>query len=159
MKEVKDEYQAARDYTLKLLSMYLRTEGELYNKLREKGYSEKVSAELIEELKSQEYIDDKRYITEYIQHQIKNRPCGKFLLIKKLLKKGVSKDLIDEVLPGFMDEKEELKCARIVTERKLPAIHKDSKKKKGAALATFLASRGFSGSVVREILEEEGFLE
>ena len=159
MDETKDEYQEARDYALKLLSVYLRTERELCMKLREKGFSEKVSEELIKELKEEEYIDDKQYIAEYIQHQVKNRPCGKFLLIQKLLKKGLDKELIDEILPDFFDEARELKCARIAAERKIPTIHKSSKNKQGAALASFLSSRGFSGSVIREILEEEGFID
>ena len=158
MKKGKDEYQAARDYSLKLLSMYLRTEREISLKLREKGFSDKIIEELIAELKSQEYLDDKQYISEFIQHRIRSRPCGKFLLIKKLLGKGVNKDLIDDVLPDLMDEAKEIELARIATKSKLPTIHKSSKKKRGMALAAFLTSRGFSGSVVREILEKEGFL-
>lgn len=159
MKEVKNEYLKARDYVLKLLSMYLRTEKELRNKLREKGFSDKISEELIKELKDQEYLDDKRYIKEFFEHQTKSRPCGKFLLIKKLLGKGINKGLIDEIIPDLLDEAGELELAKKATKSKLPTINKSSKKKQGIALANFLTSRGFSGSVVREILEEEGFLD
>lgn len=145
-----DELTRAKKRALYLLTDMDRTEQQLYDKLKKTGYSEKVIAETMAYVKSYGYIDDDRYAHHYIETLSSSR--SKKRMRFDLIKKGVSKDLIDEAFEeeGDYDEKP---LIRKLAEKKLRTIHEDDPRRK-EKLVGFLSRRGFASHDIYEVVDE-----
>ena len=58
----------AYEYAVFLLSLKLRTIGEVLKKMQGRGYSPHVIDEVIERLKAQKYLDDQRYAEIFLEN-------------------------------------------------------------------------------------------
>lgn len=98
------------DVALNLLSFRDRTERELSERLRDKGFSEEEIERTIKELKELNYIDDRRYAQNYTQQAgLKN--WGSIKLKQELRKKGIEEELLRDVEEEFKDADSELERA------------------------------------------------
>lgn len=77
-----------------------RTEKEVYDKLKEKGYSSQDIDESICKLKMYGYLNDENYALSYIKSNINKK--GTKRIYMELAQKGVSKDTIYEQLDEFV---------------------------------------------------------
>ena len=156
--EKTDKFSKAYDKSLKLISLYPRSEKEIRNKLMDKYFEEEVIDRVVIELKETEYIDDKKYARIFIESQLKKKPCGRMICRKKLAGKGINESIVEEVIEPAYPQEKEIEYAREVANKKLAILNKPTKKKTGQALARFLEARGFSGDVVWRVLEKKGFI-
>ena len=156
--EKTDNFSKAYNKSLKLISLYPRSEKEIRNKLVDKNFEEEVINQVVLELKETEYIDDKKYAQLFIESQLKKRPCGRRICRIKLAEKGINESIVEEMLEPVYPQEKEIEYARDVANKKLAILSKPTKKKTGQALARFLEARGFSGDVVWRIMEEKGFI-
>ncbi|MCX7910690.1 MAG: RecX family transcriptional regulator, partial [Endomicrobia bacterium] len=80
---MKNVFQEAYEYSCKLLKIRDRSEYELKQKLIQKGFSQKVILKVIDKLKNNLYLNEKKFITNYIESQIKKlKPLS--LILKEL---------------------------------------------------------------------------
>lgn len=80
---MRDVFQEAYEYSCKLLKIRDRSEYELKQKLIQKGFSQKVILKVIDKLKNNLYLNEKKFITNYIESQIKKlKPLS--LILKEL---------------------------------------------------------------------------
>lgn len=86
----------ARKRGMHLLEKMDRTEEELRKKLRQGYYTEDIIDEVTEYLKNYHYIDDLRYAGNFIRYQSDKKSL--LQMKAELLRKGVSKDIIEEAL-------------------------------------------------------------
>ncbi len=98
--------EKCRESALKLLSFKDRTEKELSDKLREKGFDEKEIAEAMAFAVEYGYIDDKKYARKYICDGLKLRGYGFNRIRTELLRKGVARAVVDEEI-AFAEENAE----------------------------------------------------
>jgi len=135
-----------------LLKVRLRSQFEIEQRLKRKGYSEKEISGAIEELKKDNLINDKRFAYAWINNRELLKPSGKRLLTLELRQKGVASEIIEEVLS--FDNEYELELAKQALERKIRIYQNlDQFKQKQKALA-FLSRRGFSYGIAREVIEK-----
>lgn len=91
----------ARQRALYLLQSREYTSRKLYDKLREGGYEEELSREVVKSMEEYGYVDDARYADEYIrcqcQHKSKNR------IIQDLKQKGIAVDIIEHAYADWED--------------------------------------------------------
>ncbi len=87
-----------KDYAVKILSIKDRTEKELRDKLREKKYPEDEIDGAVEDMKGYGYIDDARYAARFAADGFNLRGHGSARIKTDLIKKGVSRDIVDSVL-------------------------------------------------------------
>lgn len=87
-----------KDSAIKLLTFKDRTEKELRDKLKEKGYGDNEIDETTEFLKSYGYIDDLRYAKKFVADGINVRCHGPDRIRIELMRKGVSRETAAEVL-------------------------------------------------------------
>jgi regulatory protein len=90
--DLKDEIRRAKLRALHLLTAMDRTEAGLREKL-EASYREEVVEIAIEYVKSYGYLDDERYIKNYIESKSRTK-SRKQIEQELILKKGVSKDAV-----------------------------------------------------------------
>lgn len=94
-----------RNYALKLITFRDRTEKELRDKLREKGYDENTIEDEIVFLKDYGYIDDGRYAKSFTNDAISIKKWGRIRVYNELLKRGIDRETIAAALEdAFQDD-------------------------------------------------------
>ena len=97
---------------------------------------------IIERLLLKGYLDDKRFAKYYVENRFVKKGISQKRLRMELVKKGVDKETIDEVLGERSDEEE---IDEIIMKKK---GRYDDKK-----LMSYLVRQGFSYELVREKIE------
>ncbi len=87
----------AKEAALRFLSFRRRTEKEIRDKLRGRGFDQKAIKKTIEKLKGYDLINDHEFATAWVKDRLAHKPRGKRLLRQELWKKGIAKDIIDQV--------------------------------------------------------------
>ncbi|WP_310829046.1 regulatory protein RecX [Paenibacillus pedocola] len=156
---VADERQRAYVEGLRYLERKPRTAQEMARRLREKEIGETIIAEVLQRLQQERLIDDPLYAKQWAEQRIMNQRKGKLWIRQELREKGIDKLLISEALENISPE-EELESALQTGRKKWNMIRgdvNDKRRKTGA----FLMRRGFSGDLVRQVMnilrEEEDF--
>lgn len=103
----------AKKRAMNLLMKNDMTEMKLRNKLLDGGYSIDIANEAVNYVKGYHYIDDRRYAMSFIS--CKSSTDSKNTIKRKLVEKGVPKDIIDSCIEEFYVEDE----LNINTEREL----------------------------------------
>jgi regulatory protein len=128
------------------ISLRLRSEQELRQYLRRKGYDDGITDEIIERLRAISLLDDAKFAAAYVRDRQIGRPRSASALRFELAKRGVNREVIDEVLASELasDGSAALELAR----RKRRQYPDDSK------LMAYLARQGFRYDEVRRALEQ-----
>ena len=130
---------SAKDYALYLLSLRLRTSGDLRQKMQQKGYSDAEVVDVITRLTDLAFLNDAQFAQIYFENLVKYKLFGYFGIKKKLLEKKVPIAVVERLLRGF-SLAAELAIARRVLAR--------SKGKSREQLVRALVSKGFRSEVV-----------
>lgn len=102
-----EEQQKANNYSLNLLKYRWRTEKEIRDKLTKKEYDEHIVEETIFYLKKYDFLNDKRFAETYAREKVENKKLGNYRIKHELYNKGVSQEIIDEVLENYSDNQYE----------------------------------------------------
>ncbi|BCG59606.1 regulatory protein RecX [Paenibacillus sp. URB8-2] len=147
---VADERQRAYVEGLRYLERKPRTGMEMARRLRQKEIGEAIIAEVLERLRRERLIDDTQYAKQWVEQRVTGHRKGKLWVRHELRGKGVDKSVIAEALDGISLEQER-QSALELGRRKWNAIKgetSDKRRKTGA----YLMRRGFSGEIVRSVL-------
>ena len=147
-----EEKNKAINYALNFLNFKWRTEKEIRNKMLLKGYDEKIIQEAISYLKEQKLIDDRRFAEGFVKDKINFNKLGKYRLKNELYNKGISGDIIDEVLSENCDD--ELERAMELGRKKLPSYKNDDKNAIYRKLGGFLQRKGYSYDCISKVMRE-----
>ncbi len=99
-----DISQQCLDVAYRYLSYRPRSEGEMKQRLRKRGFNMEVIEKTIEKLKEQDIIDDYAFARFWKDAQLSHEPKSKRLIIKELVDKNVEEDIIQQVTEGIDDE-------------------------------------------------------
>ncbi|MGE7613190.1 regulatory protein RecX [Paenibacillus sp. NPDC101420] len=156
---VADERQRAYVEGLRYLERKPRTAMEMTRRLRQKEIGETIIAEVVQRLQQERLLDDPLYAKQWAEQRITNQRKGKMWIRQELREKGIDKTLISEALENVSPE-QELESALQIGRKKWNLIRgeaTDKRRKTGA----FLMRRGFSGDMVRQVintlLEEDNY--
>ena len=94
----------ARERCFYLLQSMDKTERELQKKLKQGYYPDFVIDSVINFLKQYGYVDDRRYVQNYIR--MHSRKKSRRLLEQELYRKGLDRELISEALSEMLEETE-----------------------------------------------------
>lgn len=146
-------FREAKSLAVRYLSMKLRTEKEVRVKLQDEGYDSVCIEQVIEELKSIGYINNKLYAQKYVFDRSKLKPLSKKLMKQELQAKGIPGDVADEVLDDW--KVEDIVVVESLLKKKFGKYDlTDEKILKKAYM--FLLHRGFSHDTIREALHSVG---
>jgi regulatory protein len=139
----------------KLLGRRLHSEKELRTKLNQKGYEKDLIDVVIEELHSKNYLNDYEFAKQFAEENIKNKLWGQIKIESELVKKGVKREIISEVLKDKFFDGNSLESAVILVNKKLKTFlgKKIDDKKLKLKLLSFLISRGYDYETSRRAVE------
>lgn len=148
-----DEYIRAKNTSLKIIEKSYKSEKEVMDKLKTKGYSDNIIKKVMDFLREYSFVDDEKYVTLYIKEKCVSTSKKK---IKYLLSsKGIRAELIDEKL-SYIDSAVEENTAFKLGEKKYKSICSSCTDSKKAydKLGAFLYGCGFGGEVVKETIRK-----
>ena len=136
-----------RDYALRLIEFRDRTEKEIRDKLSEKGYDENQIDDEIEFLKSYGYINDLRYAERFTLDAINLKKWGKIRIRTELLRKGIDRGTVDNVIEDSFSEIED---DRVFSQMQVRFKNSDfSNIKERTRIFNFFMRRGFSSEEIK----------
>ena len=140
------------NYCFRILGLKPYTESEIRKKIygRFKNVEEETINEVVAKLIELKYVDDKKFIENYVEYRSSISPRGVYLLKQELYRKGINSDLISEVLNKI--EIDEIKLAQELANHKLQSLQSYEPQKRKEKLMRFLQSRGFGYDVIKEVI-------
>ncbi|MBU1110076.1 RecX family transcriptional regulator [Patescibacteria group bacterium] len=158
-----------KDKLLELALGYLeyrpRSEREIIQHLKKKLYQKKelfsseaereeALEEVLEKLKSMRLIDDKAFGEWWLgQRQSARNPKGAWAIRSELAQKGLSSELIDQLLASIEPEDERARVQKILEKQWLPKRDKMGEREWRAKATKYLARRGFDYGIIGEMLK------
>ena len=140
--EVKSAFEKGLDY----LGRRMHTKKELCDKLVLKGYEKEVAKKAIEKMEEYRYIDDMLFAKQFATE---NKKYSKKMLQEKLYQKGVSRDIVSQII-GDRAPEDEFELCKVAAEKYLK-----SKPVKTALdlqkLQASLARKGFDFDVINKV--------
>jgi regulatory protein len=151
----KDELlRKAKEYAFFLLKFRLRSERELYGRLKKKSFEDEIARETVSFLKDKGFIDDSLFTKSWIEFRLK-RPLGLRRIKQELNSKGIAGEIIDREInrikaSGYCEADIITELAKERLNKIKDAQPKDAKRR----LYSYLLRRGFSPEIVMDAINE-----
>ena len=153
-----DEYKRAKNAALRLLGLCDRSRKDLKDRLFKKGYPPEVIEAVLSEMESLGYIDDGRFAMRFAVDAMKRKNSGPQAVISGLQKKGVTRDIIEDVVGRIFVDDTVMAMARKALSLKLnkrlnsgcSSLQRDEVRR----LSDYLRRKGFSYDIIRELIRE-----
>lgn len=152
-----DDPEAARQYCLRLLSGRPRTQAELGEAMRRKGFAEDIVAEILDRYAEVGMIDDEVFARAWVDSRHRGRGLSKRALAGELRRKGVEAEFVDAAVETVSDEDERAAALELARRRyrSLAGQPADAVLRK---LVGMLARKGYGAGVaipvVKQVLAE-----
>ncbi len=125
----------------------IKDNAETYSGRLSKQEFSDFSERIIERLIKKGYVDDRKFAEFWVENRFVKKGVSRKRLRMELAKKGVAKEIIEEVLDGRNDEEE---IQKIVAKKQ--GKYDDPEK-----LMAYLCRQGFSYDLVRKVVKGEEF--
>ena len=147
----KAEFQKSLYKLLKFATLRLRSEKEINDYFKRKKIHENLISGLFNRLKKLELVNDLEFARWWVEQRQAFKPKTRKVLKLELKSKGISKEIIEEVLAET--KVDEFKIAKELLSKKaykwtgLPAFEARRKK------SQYLAGKGFGWEVIEKVVE------
>ena len=150
-KQIKNENDArvSFDMAVSYLEKYVVSEKGLKGYLKKKGFEEDTISKAVEKLREYGFIDDEKFAKNYFESLSGSR--GKRVIAQKLKQKGVSNEIVSELLEK-VDEEDEFDKAVILAGKFVKNRQKDTKTKQKCL--AHLIYKGYDYSVAQRATNE-----
>lgn len=139
-------YQRALEWVLSRPRSEKECRDYLYKKIFEKKLDKNYIDLITDKLKEKKYLDDRKFAEFWVENRFVKKGVSLKRLKMELMKKGISKEIIDEVMSeSGRNDAEEIR--KIITKK---ARKYDDERE----LIQYLCRQGFSYQLVRELVEE-----
>ena len=137
-------YQRTLEWVLTRPHSERETRDYLYKKIYDKKLDKSYIDRIIEKLESKGYVDDRKFAEYYVENRFVKKGISGRRLEMELMKKGVSRDVILEVMGGSeRNEKEEI--LKVIAKKR-------SKCDTDEKLINYLLRQGFQYELSRELV-------
>lgn len=150
-----EKLKNAKIFISKLLAIHPRTIKEIKDRLKKKGFNEKVINKAVDYFLNLGYLDDEKYINFWLENQIKYRPSSRAYFFQKLKDLGLNEDLINKVLNDKLNVEKEFEVALKISEKKICQLKNFPLKKQIEKLGRFLSRKGFEEEIIWRIIEKK----
>ncbi|MDN5276292.1 MAG: regulatory protein [Clostridiales bacterium] len=142
-----EAYQRA----LRYLGFRPRTQKEVEEYLKRKGFDRGAIEKAIEKLKGYGFIDDRAFASSWVNSRLRNNPKGRAAMARELRQKGVDAEIIDEVMESVPREQEEAVANRLA-QKYYERYREVDERERVYKTAQALARRGFDWELIQRII-------
>lgn len=147
-----EEQHKVTNYALNLLSYRQRSEKEIYLALKRKGFDETYINYSINYCIKNNYINDKSFAKSFINDKLNLNKLGPERIKYELILKGISKDIIEELL--IIDSDKQYEMAIELAQKKLPSYKKDKPEAIYRKLSALLQRKGYSYDIISRVMRK-----
>ncbi|MCK4257744.1 MAG: RecX family transcriptional regulator [Halanaerobiales bacterium] len=155
----KQNYEDAKNKVFLFLSYRERSEKEVRDYLKRKGYAIDVIDKVIQRLKELNYINARRFTELWVKNRVNSGRKGPELVRKELREKGICYSLIEDYISREYNFSCEYEVAYKVVQKKIKSTKDEDLGKIKIRLWKFLKQKGFRYNAISKaisvILEEE----
>ncbi|MFH1846854.1 MAG: regulatory protein RecX [Candidatus Omnitrophota bacterium] len=148
----KKDIETAKTYCMKLLSICARSENEISKRLFSKGYAYCEISLVLAELKEKRFIDDFRFVRQWIDTRLRSKPGSKSFIRAELEGKGIETAVIEEVFTERESELDDNQIAKKIVRIKADEFKYPLSEKDKAKLFRYLLSRGIDIDIAEEVV-------
>jgi len=124
---------------------------EVEDKLTAWGVADEDKIKIIDRLKSEDFINEKRYCTYFVKDKFRFNKWGKIKISYSLKAKGLDKEVVQNAMATIDDgEYEELLASLLKS--KLVGLKYEFEYEKQGKLFRFAQSRGFENNVIERVI-------
>ncbi|GER94371.1 regulatory protein RecX [hot springs metagenome] len=149
-RDFEDSTINAIKYAFRLLGYRDRSEKEMYERLIQKGFSEKITLEAIDYLSDKGFIDDRRFAEVLRKDAVERKYFGRSGARNYLLNKGIAARIVEDILG---DEGDYIDAAKRLVEKKIRNMKNIDAETVRRRLWGMLARRGFSYDTINKVLK------
>lgn len=145
-----------KQLALKYISRRAYSKEELRKKLIQQKFDNNFIEKVLDELEIKNLINDESYARLFADEKIKSKRWGKNKIKAELIKRGISADIISDVLNEKFSDESEIEKGMELAKKKLKQLIKrkiDSKKIQ-VNIYSFLVSRGYDYDSCKQIVEK-----
>jgi regulatory protein len=142
------EFGKLYDRTLTWLALRLRSEWEICEYLKRKTSDQRLQNAVIQQLDSQNYVDDVRFSQSWVHHRRQTKAMSRRRLQQELRSKRVADDIIRKVLSE--DEVTDIETIQTLAHKK----YRQTRYKDPQKLLAFLVRQGYDYSAAKNVIEE-----
>ena len=144
-----DHFQRCLSTAVHYLSYRPRSEFELKQRLRQRGFDDETREAVITKLKKQGLVNDMAFAQFWKENRESFSPRSQRLTKVELRRKGVENDIIDQVVETIDDEDSAYRAAQ----GKAYSLPKSDYQKFYRRLGEYLKRRGFSYGIINHTVE------
>jgi regulatory protein len=148
-----DPFEKAREYAFLLLKFRLRSEEELYSRLKSKKFPDNVIKNTIKFLKDKQFINDPTFAKAWADSRIK-KGLGLRRVREELRIKGVGRVLIDSTILEIEKNYSESSIIKDIAEERLNRLKGVEPYKRKQRVYAYLLRRGFLPETITDILNQ-----
>ncbi len=130
-----------------------RTKKEIQNKLRAWGVEKKVEERIIQTLKADHFLDERRYVEAFIRGKFLGKKWGKRKISTALTEKGFDQALIQQGVAGI-ENADYLQSLRYLADRKKQVLAGVSSLQAREKLTNYLLRKGYEPDLVIQTVKE-----
>jgi regulatory protein len=150
-----EEYQAIKDYFLRLLGRRDHARGELHKKGRIKGFPATIMDEVLDELSDKNYLNEEVFAAKFITDKLAFSKWGPQKIKSELIKKGVHIQLIEKLLKEHTGDLELSRiCVDLVVKRKARYLRENDPLKRRQKIIGWLRQKGFEHVTIQNSLTD-----
>lgn len=146
--------QEALQSLMRLCARAERSSGDALRLMRRWGVADADAQRVVARLIAERFIDDRRYAECFVREKINLSGWGAYKIKMSLRQKGISQQIIEEVVEPMFGEVDMSERLEALLLRKLPTIKAKSNYDARAKLIRFGASRGFELDMVIECVNK-----
>lgn len=143
----------AREYAFLLLKFRIRSEKEIYDRLKKNNFDEAVIKTAIEFLKKKKFINDVDFARQWISSRMK-RLAGPRKLWQELKAKGIGEEIIRAQLDAIQEQYPEEKIIEEVVKAKFESLRGIDPETAKRRIWSYLIRRGFSAQISDEVINK-----
>lgn len=147
-----DEVERAIQGAITFVSYRPRSEREVRDRLRKRDFSQPAIDAAIERMRGWGYLDDQAFAEWWVGNRAEHQPRGKRALAGELRIRGVSSEVVGEVLEEA--DLDEHGAALELARKRLPSLSSLDRPTQERRLAAFLGRRGYNWDVIRPVMKE-----
>ena len=141
-----DRYQRCHNTAIRYLAYRPRSEAEIRERLQRRGFDSDCTEKTLARLKEQGLVDDTAFARFWKDNRQAFSPRSRRLTKLELQRKGLTGDIIEQVV-GELDDSDSAYRAALNRLRRLPATDYQTFRRR---LGEYLGRRGFSYSIISE---------
>jgi regulatory protein len=154
LRGAEDEVDKAKQAILRLLSVRMRSRWELRTRLASRRFSARAVETALNDLERVGLVDDGEFARLFLESRVRRHPRSYSVLRAELRSKGVPAEIAESAIEERRLEMPEEELARLALGPWAARARAMSPEQVRARAGRFLASKGFSRSLIEDLLRE-----